>query len=48
MYLSTICFQNTLLIQYDDLGSYKELLHFIEAKAWRMNELVIPQFILQK
>jgi hypothetical protein len=22
------------------LGSYKELLHFIEAKAWRVNELV--------
>jgi hypothetical protein len=23
------------------LGTYKELLHFIEAKAWRVNELVI-------
>jgi hypothetical protein len=23
------------------LGSYKELLHFIEAKAWKVNELVI-------
>jgi hypothetical protein len=33
MYLSTICFQDTLGIHYDDLGSFKELLHFIVAKA---------------
>jgi hypothetical protein len=33
--------QDTLRIHYDDLGSYKELLHLIEAKAWRVNELVI-------
>jgi hypothetical protein len=33
--------QDTLVIHYDDLGSYKELLHLIEAKAWRVNELVI-------
>jgi hypothetical protein len=36
-----ICFQDTLGIHYDDLGLYKELLPFIEAKAWRVNELVI-------
>jgi hypothetical protein len=41
MYLSTICFQDTLGIHYDDLDSYKDLLHIIEAKAWRVNELVI-------
>jgi hypothetical protein len=33
--------QDTLGIHYDDLGSYKELLDLIEAKAWRVNELVI-------
>jgi hypothetical protein len=27
-------------IHYDNLGSYKELLHLIEAKAWWVNELV--------
>jgi hypothetical protein len=32
--------QNSLGIHYDNLGSYKELLHLIEAKAWRVNELV--------
>jgi hypothetical protein len=32
--------QDSLEIHYDNLGSYKELLHLIEAKAWRMNELV--------
>jgi hypothetical protein len=41
MYLSTICLQDILGIHYDDLGLYKELLHFIEAKAWRVNELII-------
>jgi hypothetical protein len=41
MFLSTISFQDTLGIHYDDLGLYKELLPFIEAKAWRVNELVI-------
>jgi hypothetical protein len=40
-YLSTICFQDTLWIHYDDLGLYKELLHLIEAKAWNVNELII-------
>jgi hypothetical protein len=48
MYLSTICFQDTLGIHYDDLGSYKELHHFIEAKAWRVNELVILTIHLAK
>jgi hypothetical protein len=33
--------QNSLGIHYDNLGSYKELLDLIEAKAWRVNELVI-------
>jgi hypothetical protein len=33
--------QDTLGILYDTLGLDKELLHFIKAKAWRMNELVI-------
>ena len=28
-------------IDYDDLSLYKELLDLIEAKAWRVNELVI-------
>jgi hypothetical protein len=32
--------QDSLGIHYDNLGSYKELLHLIEAKAWRVNELV--------
>jgi hypothetical protein len=32
--------QNSLGIYYDNLGSYKELLDLIEAKAWRVNELV--------
>jgi hypothetical protein len=41
MYLSTIHLQDTLGIYYDDIGLYKELLHFFEAKAWRVNELVI-------
>jgi hypothetical protein len=48
MYLSTICCQDTLGIHYDDLGSYKELLHFTEAKAWRVNELVILTIHLAK
>jgi hypothetical protein len=33
--------QDTPRICYVDLGLYKELNHFFEAKAWRMNELVI-------
>jgi hypothetical protein len=37
--ISYIC--KTLGIHYNDLGSYKELLDLIEAKAWRVNELVI-------
>jgi hypothetical protein len=36
-----ICFQDIIGIHYDDLGLYKELLYFIEAKAWRVNEFVI-------
>jgi hypothetical protein len=32
--------QDSLGIHYDNLGLYKELLHLIEAKAWRVNELV--------
>jgi hypothetical protein len=40
-YLSTIHFQDTLGIHYDDLGLYKELLQFIETKAWKVNELDI-------
>jgi hypothetical protein len=41
MYLSIIFLQDTLGIHYDDLGLYKELFDFIEAKPWRVNELVI-------
>jgi hypothetical protein len=48
IYLSTICFQETLRIHYDDLGLYKELLHFIEAKTWKVNELVILTIHLAK
>jgi hypothetical protein len=33
--------QNSLGIHYDNLGSYKELLDLGEAKARRVNELVI-------
>jgi hypothetical protein len=33
--------RNSLGIHYDNLGSYKELLDLSEAKAWRMNELII-------
>jgi hypothetical protein len=40
--------QDTLGIHYDDLGSYKELLDLIEAKAWRVNELVILTIHLAK
>jgi organic hydroperoxide reductase OsmC/OhrA len=32
-YLSTIYFQTTLGTHHDDLGTYKELLDHIEAKA---------------
>jgi hypothetical protein len=39
-YLSIVFMRNSLGIYYDNLGSYKELLHLIEAKAWRVNELV--------
>jgi hypothetical protein len=48
MYLNIVHLQYTLRIYYDDLGSYKELLHFIEAKAWRVNELVIFTIHLTK
>jgi hypothetical protein len=48
MYLSTICCQDTLGIHYDDLGLYKELLHLIEAKAWRVNELITLTIYLAK
>ena len=47
-YLSTVFLQDTLRIHYDDLGLYKELLHLIEAKAWKMNELVILTIHLVK
>jgi hypothetical protein len=40
-YLSIVFFQISLGIHYDNLGSYKELLDLGEAKARRMNELVI-------
>jgi hypothetical protein len=40
--------QDTIGIHYDDLGSYKELLNLIEAKAWRVNELVILTIHLAK
>jgi hypothetical protein len=33
--------RNSLGIHYDNLGSYKELLDLIEAKAWGVDELVI-------
>jgi hypothetical protein len=33
--------RNSLGIYYDNLGLYKELLDLIEAKTWRVNELVI-------
>jgi hypothetical protein len=45
-YLSIVFMQNSLGIQYDNLGSYKELLDLIEAKAWRVNELVIMTIYL--
>ena len=32
--------QDSLGIHYDNLGSYKEMLHLIEAKTWRVNEFV--------
>jgi hypothetical protein len=40
-HITTLLSKATLGIDYDDLCSYKELLDPIEAKAWRMNELVI-------
>jgi hypothetical protein len=40
-YLSIVFMRNSLGIHYDNLGSYKELLDLIEAKAWRVDELVI-------
>ena len=40
-YLTIVFMQNSLGILYDNLGSYKELLDFIEAKAWRVTEFVI-------
>jgi hypothetical protein len=40
-YLSIVFMRNSLEIHYDNLGSYKELLDLGEAKARRVNELVI-------
>jgi hypothetical protein len=40
-YLSIVFMRNSLEIHYDNLGSYKELLDLGEAKAQRVNELVI-------
>jgi hypothetical protein len=40
-YLSIVFMRNSIGIHYDNLGSYKELLDLGEAKARRMNELVI-------
>jgi hypothetical protein len=40
-YLSIVFMRNSLGIHYDNLGSYKELLDLGEAKARRVNELVI-------
>jgi hypothetical protein len=40
--------QDFLGIHYDNLGSYKGLLHLIEAKAWRVNELVTLTIHLAK
>jgi hypothetical protein len=40
-YLSIVFMRNSLRIHYDNLGSYKELLDLSEAKARRVNELVI-------
>jgi hypothetical protein len=48
MYLSIVRLQDTLGIHYDDLGLYKELLYFIKAKAWKVNELVILRIHLAK
>jgi hypothetical protein len=36
-YLDVVHLQKTLRIHYNNLDSYKELLHFIEAKAWKVN-----------
>jgi hypothetical protein len=40
--------QNSLGIHYDNLGSYKELLDLIEAKAWRENEIFLLRIHLAK
>jgi hypothetical protein len=40
-YLSIVFMRKSLGIHYDNLGSYKELLDLIEAKAWKVNEFVI-------
>ena len=40
--------QNSLGIYYDNLGLYKELLDLIEAKAWRVIELVTFTIYLTK
>jgi hypothetical protein len=40
-YLSIVFMRISLGIHYDNLGLYKELLDLGEAKAWRVNELVI-------
>jgi hypothetical protein len=40
--------RSSLGIHYDNLGSYKELFDLIEAKTWRVNELVILTIHLAK
>jgi hypothetical protein len=47
-YLSIVFMRNSLGIHYDNLGSYKELLDLGEAKARRVNELVILTIHLTK
>jgi hypothetical protein len=47
-YLSIVFMRNSLGIHYDNLGLYKELLDLIEAKAWKVNELVILTIHLTK
>jgi hypothetical protein len=38
MYSNIVRLQDTLGIHYDNLGLYKELLHFIEAKLLKLGE----------
>jgi hypothetical protein len=47
-YLSIVFIRNSLRIHYNNLGSYKELLDLGEAKAWRVNELVVLTIHLTK